>query len=77
MHLRRSRTGSVCIFNRSPSQVKRGTAPHGLWYTARMKAKPLSLYPLKFKDVIKDVLQVKPEPRQKSRKPKRPAKTKH
>jgi hypothetical protein len=27
--------------------------------------KPLSLYPLKFKDVIKDVLQVKPEPKAK------------
>jgi hypothetical protein len=26
-----------------------------------MKAKPLSLYPLKFKEVIEDVLQVKPE----------------
>lgn len=33
-----------------------------------MKAKPLSLYPLKFKDVIKDVLQVKPEPRQEKKK---------
>ena len=37
--------------------------------------KPLSLYPLKFKDVIKDVLQVKPEPKakeakRKARKPK-------
>lgn len=27
MHLRRSRTGFVCIFNRSPSQVKRGFGP--------------------------------------------------
>lgn len=32
-----------------------------------MKPKPLSLYPLKFKDVIKDVLQVKPEPKAKAK----------
>lgn len=30
-----------------------------------MKPKPISLYPLKFKDVLKDVLQIKPEPKQK------------
>jgi hypothetical protein len=39
-----------------------------------MKSKPISLYPLKFKDVIKDVLQAKPEakakPKAKTRKPK-------
>ncbi len=27
------------------------------------RAKPLSLYPLKFEDVIADVLKVKPKPR--------------
>lgn len=32
------------------------------------KRKPLSLYPLKFEEVISDVLKVKPEP--KERKPK-------
>jgi hypothetical protein len=74
MHLRRSTTGFVCIFNRSPSQVKRGLGPVRVWYTPRMKAKPISLYPLKFKEVIRDVLQVKPEskakPKRKARKPK-------
>jgi hypothetical protein len=39
-----------------------------------MKAKPLSLYPLKFKEVIQDVLKVKPEakikPKRKARKSK-------
>lgn len=35
------------------------------------RAKPLSLYPLKFDDVISDVLKVKPEPRE--RLPKRQA----
>jgi hypothetical protein len=42
-----------------------------------MKSKPLSLYPLKFKEVIQDVLQVKPEPKQKRQsKPKRKSKRK-
>lgn len=39
-----------------------------------MKSKPISLYPLKFKEVIQDVLKVKPEPKakpkRKARKPK-------
>jgi hypothetical protein len=38
-----------------------GLSPGALWYTRAMKAKPLSLYPLKFKEVIQDVLKVKPE----------------
>jgi len=37
MHLLSTKGGFVCIFNRSPSQVKRGFGPVRLWYTPRMK----------------------------------------
>ena len=41
-----------------------------------MKAKPLSLYPLKFKEVIQDVLRVKPEPKAKPKTKARKSKAK-
>jgi hypothetical protein len=69
MHLRRSRTGFVCIFIRSPSQVKRGFGPIALCGRLRSmqrEKKPrLSLAPLKFKEAVSDLMKIKPEPKQK------------
>ena len=41
-----------------------------------MKAKPLSLYPLKFKEVIQDVLKVEPDPKSKPKRKARKSKSK-
>jgi hypothetical protein len=69
MHLARSRTGFVCIFNRSPSQVKRGFGPIALYGRLRSmqreKKSRLSLAPLKFKEAVSDLLKIKPEPKEK------------
>jgi hypothetical protein len=79
MHLRRTLTGFVCIFNRSPSQVKRGFGPivvcGRLRLVEREKKRRLSLSPLKFKEAVADLLQIKPEPK-KNPKPKTKRKSK-
>lgn len=67
MLLQRIHHGFVCIFNRSPSHVKRGFGPLRLWYTAAMKPKNISLAPLKFKEAVSDLLKVKPESKPKNR----------
>jgi len=77
MHLRRNRTGFVCIFNRSPSQVKRGFGPIALCDRLRSmqreKKARLSFAPLDFREVVSDILKIKPEPKPK---PKRKSKRK-
>jgi hypothetical protein len=65
MHLVRLHHGFVCIFIRSPSQVKRGFGPivvcGRLRPMQREKKRPLTLAPLKFKEAVSDLLKIKPE----------------
>jgi hypothetical protein len=76
MHLVRTKGGFVCIFNRSPSQVKPGFGPVLLpCYDPRMKRSKLSLAPLKFEEAVSDLLHIKPESKEKSQ-PKTKAKRK-
>jgi len=68
MLLRWIHHGFICIFNRSPSQVKRGFGPIALCVRLRdmqrEKKARLTLAPLKFKEAVSDLLKIKPETKQ-------------